>query len=236
MTHDASKAIEELNRIIDKTQEQITLVKSIDFSKPVTENQWHIICETPLRYSDSLAIVVRNTFPLAENIEVNYLYVCFDMMGFKVQIPTSPCRGINVSTAWYRKDCGEPELRYTTAIEDLIKYYDAVDNKKGWYECAKYRIRYGESCKKWQLFIAWWFKYKWKKTNRKQFEKVKAKEEQTHKKWVESYYSERKEMKNKSKKLLNELLPILDKFSTEHFHYNAAHDYSIEEIREWEGL
>lgn len=75
-----------------------------------------------------------------------------------------------------------------------------------------------------------------KKTNRKQFEKVKAKEEQTHKKWVESYYSERKEMKNKSKKLLNELLPILDKFSTEHFCYNAEHDYSIEEIREWEGL
>ena len=91
MIYDVSDAIKELNREIDETQNKIAIVKSIDFSKPVTEKQWHTICETPLRSSDLLAVLVKNTFPLAENIVVHCNYVYFDMLGFKVQIPTSHC-------------------------------------------------------------------------------------------------------------------------------------------------
>ena len=57
MIYDVSDAIKELNREIDETKNKIVIVKSIDFTKPVTEKQWHTICETPLRSSDLLAPV-----------------------------------------------------------------------------------------------------------------------------------------------------------------------------------
>lgn len=148
MIYDVSEVIRDLNREIDETQNKIAIVKSIDFTKPVTESQWHTICETPLRYSNLLAVLVKNTFPLAENILVHCNYVYFDMLGFKVQIPTSRCQGINVDTSWYRKDNGEPTKIYSDTIENMIKYFNAVDNKLGWYECAKHRLRYGKTCKK----------------------------------------------------------------------------------------
>ena len=119
----------------------------------------------------------------------------------------------------------------------MIDYFDAVDNKKGWYECAKHRLRYGKTCKKWWLFIVWWFKYRWKDPKRKQFEEVKSKQEQAYKERVEKYRSERKDLKNKTETLLNQLLPLLNEFSTQHYDYNSRGGcYSIEQIREFEKL
>ena len=236
MIYDVSDVIKELNKTIDETQNKIAIVKSIDFTKPVTEDQWHLICETPLRNSNLLAVLVKNTFPLAENILVNCNYVYFDMLGFKVQIPTSRLRGINVDTSWYEKDRGEPTIQYSSSIQSMIEYFDAVDNKKGWYECAKHRLTYGKTCKKWLLFIVWWFKYRWKDPKREQFEEVKSKQEQEYKERVENYRSNRKDIKNKTEMFLNELLPLLDEFSTQHYNYNDKGNYSIEKIREFENL
>lgn len=234
---EVSEAIEELNLEIASANEKISLIESIDISKPVTEEQWHNICETPLRYSNLLAVLVKNTFPLAENILVHCNYVYFDMLGFKVQIPTSRCQGINVDTSWYRKDNGEPTKIYSDTIEDMIKYFNAVDNKLGWYECAKHRLTYGKTCKKWFLFIVWWFKYRWKDPKRKQFEEVKSQQEQAYKERVKNYRSHRKDIKNKTETLLNELLPLLNEFSTQHYNYNSAGGcYSIEQIKEFENL
>lgn len=237
MIYDVSEAIKELNKQIDEAQDKIAIVKSIDFTKPVTESQWHRICETPLRSSDLLAVLVKNTFPLAENIVVHCNYVYFDMLGFKVQIPTSRLRGINVDTSWYEKDRGVPTLKYSKEIRNMIAYFDAVDNKKGWYECAKHRLTYGKTCEKWFLFIVWWFKYKWKDPKREQFEEVKSKQEYEYKERVKRYYSKRKDLKNKIEKLINELLPLLDEFSTQHYDYNGRGGCcSIEQIREFENL
>lgn len=159
-----SDVITRLNENIEELQSQIALLQSINFSKPVDENTWHELCETPLRSSSLLAALVQNIFPLAENVVVHCNYVYFNIMGFKVQIPTSRRRSINVDTSWYKKDNGEPKLEYSTTIQCLMGYFDAVDNKKGWYECAKNRLRYPETCKKWFLFIVWFFYYKWKKS------------------------------------------------------------------------
>lgn len=236
MIYDVSEAVIELNNELEDIQRKIALVKSIDFTKPVTEKQWHTICETPLRSSDLLAVLVKNTFPLAENILVHCNYVYFDMLGFKVQIPTSLHRGINVDTSWYEKDYGEPTEIYSEPIESLIKYFDAVDNKKGWYECAKHRVTYGETCKKWWLFITWWFKYRWKDPKRKLFEEVKSQQEEAYKERVERYHSKRKKIRNKTEKLLNELLPLIDGFSKDHNKYEGQGGYSIAEIKEFENL
>ncbi len=236
MIYDVSEAVIELNNELEDIQRKIALVKSIDFTKPVTENQWHMICETPLRNSKLLAILVKNTFPLAENIIVHFNYVYFDMLGFNVQIPTSGCRGINVDTSWYEEDYGEPTEIYSEPIESMIKYFDAVDNKKGWYECAKHRVTYGKTCKKWLLFITWWFKYRWKDPKRKLVEEVKSQQEESYKKLLEKYHSERKDIHNKTETLLNELLPLIDEFSKDHYKYNGQWGYSIAEIKEFENL
>lgn len=237
MINDIENAITELNETINDTQNKIAILKSIDFTKPVTEDQWHMICETPLRSSDLLVVLVKNTFPLAENIFVHYNYVYFEMLGFNVQIPTSCCRGVNVDTSWYKKDDGEPTRIYSDSVQNMIDYFDAVDNKKGWYECAKCRLTYGKTYRKWFLFFVWWFKYKWKDPKRKQFEETKSQQEQKYRKRVERYQSQRQDIKNKAYRLLNELMPILDKFSTIHSRYNDQWSYSIysiEEIREYE--
>lgn len=233
--YDVSDVISELNETIDEIQNQIAVVKSIDFTKPVTENQWHILCETPLRYSKLLAVLVKNIFPLAENIIVGCNYVYFDMIGFRVQIPTSRCRGINVDTSWYHRDLGEPTKIYSKPIENMMKYFNAVDSKAGWYECARYRLTYGNNCNKWLLFIVWWFKYKWKDPKREQYEKVKSQQEQAYRERVEKYRSHRKEMKDKTEKLLNELLPILNEFSKDHYLFDDE-GYTIQQIREYENL
>ena len=236
MQKDVNEAIQEIKEQIVVLQAQETLINSFDFSKPVDEDAWHQICETPLRSSNLLAQLVKNIFPLAENILVHCNYVYFDMMGFKVQIPTSRCKGINVDVSWYERDNGEPTIVYSEVIQNLIDYFDAVDNNKGWYECARNRLTYGKYCKKWILFIVWWFKYRWKDPRRKLFEEAKKKEEEDFKERVEKYHSKRKAIKNKAEILLNELLPLLDKFSTHHSNYNDQWCYTIEQIRKFENL
>lgn len=229
-------ALGQLNEQISELQNQAKLIGSIDFSKPVDEDTWHKICETPLRNSNLLAVLVKNIFPLAENITVHCNYVYFDMLGFKVQIPTSRRRGINVDTSWYEKDWGEPTLVYSEPIRKMIEYFDAVDNKKGWYECARRRLIYGDHCSRWVLFVAWWFKYKWKDPKRKLFEETKKQQEKSYMERVERYRYRRKNILKKTEKLFNELLPILDKFSTKHYKYNDGWGCSIEDIRKNEEL
>lgn len=237
MTNDISDAVQDLKEQISEIQKQIDFIQSIDFTKPVTENQWHKICETPLRYSNLLADLVKNTFPLAENVLVGCNYVFFDLLGFKVQIPTSRCQGINVDTSWYRKDEGKPTKIYTKDIENVIEYFNAVDNKLGWYECARYRIPNSKTYKKWVLFVMWWFKYRWEAPKRQQFEAVKSQQEQAHKERIKKHLSKRQNIKNKAKTFLYELLPLLNQFSLQHGNYNdSRYAYSIEQIKEFENL
>lgn len=232
-----AEAIDELNEEAVSVNEKISLIESLDISKPVTQDKWHAICETPLRGSNLLKIIVKNTFPLAENITIGCNYVYFEMLGFDVQIPTFRSNSINVDTSWYCKDHGEPVCVYDAYVENMIEYFHAVDNKLGWYECAKHRIQHGKTYKKWFLFTAWWMKYRWKAPNRQEFERVKIKQEQKHKERVEKYYLNRKIIRHKAKKLLNELLPLLDEFSNTHNKFDDIQClYSIEQIKVFEGL
>lgn len=233
---DVIEAIEDLKEEISEKQSYIELIESIDFTKPVDENTWHQICETPLRSSDLLAKLVKNTFPEAENIVVHCNYVYFELMGFKVQIPTSRRKGINVDTLWYYRDRGVPtEIYRTKAAESIKKYLEALDSGAGWYECARHRLRHTN---KFTLFCAWWFKYKWNKDNREEWEKILKEDEENFEKRVQAYYQNRKEMKEKVQFLVNELLPVLDKFSTVHGKYNEGQCgcYTIEQLREFENI
>lgn len=234
MNSNVSNIITELNKTIEETENKISLIKSIDFTKPINEYQWHRICETPLKDSELLIVLIKNTFPLAENIKVRQEYIVFDMMGFSIQIPTTENDyGVYIDTRWYEKDDGEPTRIYSENIESLIKYFNSVDNKEGWYECAKHRLVYGDTCKKWKLFFAWWFKYRWKDPHREDFEEMKSKQEMDYLKKVNKYSSTRADMRAKTEKLLFELLPLLNKFSKTH---HAIRGYTIEELKKYENL
>lgn len=237
MDKNINEAIEEIKEDIETLKLQIQLLENLDLSKSVDEDIWHNICETPLRSSDILGVLVKNIFPLAENIIVHCNYVYFDMLGFKVQIPTSRCRGINVDLSWYH-NYSKPQLYYPSALGYLIKYFEAVDNNLGWYEKMKCRVSYGEHCKKYILFLAYIFKYKWKKVNRELVEEEKEKFNQSYQKQVIKYYKDKSEIHQKSEKLINELLPLLDNFSKQHFPYNQGSPYgtTIEKIKELEDL
>lgn len=230
-------AICSLEEIINETQEKINILRNIDLEKPVTEEQWHKICETPLRYSNLLAVLIKNTFPMAENIILSCNYVYFDIMGFEVQVPTSNHRGINIDLSWYKEDYGEPVRSYSRYVEVMKNYFEAVDNKAGWYECAKRRLQNGEKYRKWYLFFIWWFKYKWRDPKRAEFETAKSIQDETFVESVKKYYIQRNEIKNKTRKMINELLPILDAFSTQHYQYDGRDwEYSIERIKMLEQL
>ena len=237
MTNEVKKEVEKSLTIlceeIAERQEQIELIKNIDFSKPIDEETWHKICETPLRSSDILAVLVKNTFPLATNIVVHCNYVYFEISGFSIQIPTSRAIGINVSLDWYERNKRKPTAIYHNESTYIMKkYFEAVDRKAGWYELAKLRIRHRG---KLDLFIIWWFKYKWKPVHREQWEEVFAVDEKNYEARVKLYYAKQKLMRTKCEMLVNVILPIIDEFSTVHRAYNQS-GLTIADLRNYENI
>lgn len=196
MEKDVLEAIQDNEEQIEELKTQIELIKSIDFTNPVDEDTWHKICETPLRTSKLLAVLVKNIFPDAEDILVHCNYVYFNLLGFKVQIPTSWSRGINVDMSWYSKDNGEPTLNLSSAQKIMQHYFQELDNGASWWTLANIRLNY----RKWFIPFAWWFRYRWKDPNRELFEKILSEKEQDLEIRKKHYHQKRDEM---HKKLLN---------------------------------
>ena len=213
------EAVQENEEEINKLKSQNAFMQTIDFSKPVDEETWHKICETPLRTSQLLGILVKNTFPEAEDIVVHCNYVYFTLLGFKVQIPTSRSQGINIDTSWYKTDQGTPQLHLSKAQKNMLKYYEALDNGKSWRTLAKLRLPY---YKDWTLPFVWFLKYKWKKLDRDGFERQIEEMEDNLEKRIENYKQERKDMHDKALLLRETVLPMLDKFSIVHRNYNDS--------------
>ena len=219
MEKDVIEAVQENEEEINKLKSQNAFMQTIDFSKPVDEETWHKICETPLRTSQLLGILVKNTFPEAEDIVVHCNYVYFTLLGFKVQIPTYRSQGINVDADWYKRDRGTPQLHLSEAQKNMLKYYEALDNGESWRTLAKLRLPY---YKDWTLPFVWFLKYKWKKLDRDGFERQIKEMEDNLEKRIGNYKQERKDMHDKALLLRETVLPMLDKFSIVHRNYNDS--------------
>ena len=233
-----SEAIQEMEEDQKELQQKIKYVKDFDFSVPVTEEQWHQICETPLRWTDVMAHLVKNRFPNAEHIKVTANDVVFDLEGFSVRIPTSRTPGINVDTSWYYKKLTEPEIHLSPALKSMKRYFELLDSgKASWYELARARINRPYS--KGYLFLVWHLCYKWKNPKRELFDQLMEKAEENHKKAVRNYYETNAKMKEKAKKLLKDVLPQLDAFSKTHGNYYYSTGFSsyttVDDIKELEG-
>lgn len=88
MKIEIQEVLETLQSDITEKENQINLIKNIDWTKSVTEEGWHQICETLLRTSDSLCDLLKNTFPNATDIKLGMNYVNFNLYGFKCLLPT----------------------------------------------------------------------------------------------------------------------------------------------------
>lgn len=105
---DIQKELNEAEEILqDEVNEKmklLTLVRSLNTSKPVNEKTWHRITQTPLRTSKAvMSALAKSIFPDAEDIIVSCNAVQFNLYGFTVQIPTSAETCIYIDTSWYEK-------------------------------------------------------------------------------------------------------------------------------------
>lgn len=213
-------AVKSLETDIETKKEQINLLKKLNLKEPITEEEWHEICETPLRSSEIMAQLLKNIFPNAEDIIVHANYVYFNMYGFKLQIPTSRQYGINVNTLWYNSDYKTKEIfKYTQNTLSMKKYFDAVDDNANWYTLAKLRLL--GSDKKYILFFRWFLKYKWKDPHREEWEKIFKQEEEDYQKRMKEHEKYVQKTIEKIFTLCNKLLPEINKFSSEHFAFDS---------------
>lgn len=224
MTQQIADAISNLKERIDKIQDKIEILESLDTSQPITEDKWHEICETPLRHSKYLGEIVKCIFPKATNIKVCPNAVLFELYGFRVEIPTSRGRGINVDTSWFVPERDKTEYFCPPRLARMKLYFNAVDNKLGWYEEARTRLNLDcrTALQKIILFIAWWCKYKWKDDHREEFERLYAEWEERRNESERKRENKYLESIERAKKLTYVLLPIINTFSTEHFRYTDA--------------
>ena len=241
---EVEESIIKIQNNIDKLNKQIQLIKNIDYSKPINEEEWHEICKTPLRNSNILCVIISNIFPQAKNIKLDSNCIVFDLLDFSISIPTTNCRGISISTKWYipDKDIPKLELENYDNILRLKKYFELVDTKSVWYkfvhwdELAKCRISNAEYDRKWFLFCKWFLYYKWKNDRRKDFEKRLEQIQLNYKKNVEEYIRKRNDAKERVKILVNFVLPLINNFSTKYTKYSVWEIYTIEQILEMEGI
>lgn len=139
-----AEAIESLKAEIEEKKEQMELLEHIDFEKPCTEDEWHKLCETDLRTSDLMGILVKSIFPNCESIEVRRNYVSFQLYGFWCYLPTFAKRRIEVDTSWWRRRKGFISFKeycsrtyYNKAVYEFSEkenktIYDYVDFVRPW--------------------------------------------------------------------------------------------------------
>ena len=218
-----SEAIDEINEEISKLKAQKTLIESIDIKGKINEDTWHEICETPLRHSGIMANFVANLFPNATNIIVHCNYVYFDLYGFKIQIPTSRQRGINVDLSWYAsyKNTEKPTMFISVANKRKLKYYEYCD--KGYKWDLKAQAICENDYNKIALFITYLFKkMNYGKKDREIFEKEYRENKEKYEERLERYEIKKEDIHERVKLFKEKVLPEMDAFSTKHGDYNNS--------------
>ena len=130
MTNEIIEAVEELQKEISEKEETVALIKSLDLSKPITEDVWRRLCETSLRTSPVMAELVKSTFPEAGEIFVHSNSVHFMLYDFHIVIPTWNKKGIHVDTAWYQKEEIVPFKQYCRTTRRVMRAVEfmKIDN------------------------------------------------------------------------------------------------------------
>lgn len=231
-----SKAIDIIRSDIADKQEQIKFIEELDETRPVTEEQWTYICNTPLRTSDILIDIVKAIFPNCEKVELHEEEVEFCLHGFVCYISTMGIHGIGIDMSWYKyiRQYGEFADEMDQECKRIIEYlnikeptvYDKVDYVYP-FKPGHMKVFYYSKAEKDEL----WHDNKEEIINRTDPERLQRiltiKEIQFEKKAVENEI-ERRVQQSKITTLTDDVLPDLNKFTDNVHSYGT--DISIDQI------
>lgn len=203
------EAVSDIDNNIKELEERKLLLLNLDTEEILTEDKWHEICETSLRYSNILSKFVLNIFPEATLIKVGCNYVTFELYNIKCYLPTSLCRGIEVDVSWFDpKRCPE----YNSYVPNRMKQLDHYLNDINWK--SKTKAIMGPGYKTWWLWLNWILKYKYKrKSYKKEFNEMRESVHENYEIGMDIYKEHIASQKAIIHKIENNLIPELSKFT-----------------------
>lgn len=213
-------------------EQQLSILSSIDTTKPIDEETWHQICETPLKTSKIMIQFVKNIFPDATDIRLEVSFIFFQLYGFTCAIPLFSDYTIRIDTNWYIKDFGEPKTVDDSEEARMREYFIAKDENKNWNQLLTYLEPYNKD-PKWKRWFLWYCKYKWKEIDREQWEHIFDKNDELVEELKKSYDKDRDEMYQKTKIMIEQVIPKLQTFSK---NVSSIGKYRYQDILKWEDL
>ena len=213
-------AVAILQSEIKKKREQIDLIKGIDVRQPISEKVWHELCETPIRNSDLLKIIVHTMWPNAEKIVLGANCVRFELYSFTVSIPTSRCMGVEIVSDLTFDYFGEKEPAFKPSAETkrMLEYLEKKDTETDWY--TLFRLKVPEEIlnakyRKWYAWYLWQRKYKNMKIDEEEWKEKYDHEKKEYEKKVEEYYVHQEELFQKCVVLIEKVIPEIRRFSSD---------------------
>lgn len=239
---DIQKELNEAEEILqDEVNEKmklLTLVRSLDTSKPVDEKTWHRITQTPLRTSKAvMSALTKSIFPDAEDIIVGCNVVQFTLYGFTVQIPTSAETCIYIDTSWYEKT--EMKSFECWSYNQYNRLQNFLDNKSPSIS-AKVRYAIGNWYSKPMELIIYLMRRKEieEKCDRNKLEAKLADAKEAYDKYCKTQTEKARFNHEQAEKMANILLPELRKFSNRFFNVRSgcSNSLDVNEILKKEGF
>lgn len=235
-----NEAEEMLQDAVNEKMELLTLVRSLDTSKPVNEKTWHRITRTPLRTSKAvMSALAKAVFPDAENIIAGCNAVQFKLYGFTVQIPTSAETCIYIDTSWYDRFVNDVKSFECWSCNQYCRLQNLLDDKNPSIS-AKVRYAVGNWYSKPMELLIYLTHRKEieKKCDRNKLEVTLANAKEAYGKYCKTQVEKAQLNHEQAEKMANVLLPELRKFSNRFFNIRGrcSGELDINEILEKEGF
>lgn len=235
-----NKAEEMLQDAVNEKMELLTLVRSLDTSKPVNEKTWHKITLTPLRTSKAvMSALTKSIFPDAEDIIVGCNAVQFHLYGFVVQIPTSAETCIYIDTSWYDRFVNDVKSFECWSCNQYYRLQNFLDDKNPSIS-AKVRYAIGNWYSKPMELITYLMRRKEikEKCDRNKLEAKLADAKEAYDKYCKTQAEKAQLNHEQTEKMTNVLLPELRKFSNRFLNVRSgcSNSLDVNEILEKEGF
>ena len=213
-------AVAILQSEIKKKREQIDLIKGIDVTQLISEKVWHELCETPIRNSDLLKIIVHTMWPNAEKIVLGANCVRFELYGFTVSIPTSRCMGVEIvpDLAFDYFGEKEPEFKPSDEIQRKLEYIEKKDTETDWYTLFQLKVPdeiLNAKYRKWYAWYLWQRKYKNMEIDEEEWKEKYDQEKKKYEKKVEEYHAHQEELFQKCVTFIEKVVPEIRRFSSD---------------------
>lgn len=235
-----NEAEEMLQDAVNEKMELLTLVRSLDTSKPVNEKTWHRITQTPLRTSKAvMSALTKSIFPDAEDIIVGCNVVQFHLYGFTVQIPTSAETCIYIDTSWYDRFVNDVKSFECWSYNQYCRLQNLLDDKNPSIS-AKVRYAVGNWYSKPMELLIYLTRRKEieGKCDRYKLETKLADAKEAYDKYCKAQAEKAQLNHEQAEKMANVLLPKLRKFSNKFLNVRSGGSSSLDvkEILEKEGF